>query len=189
MKVDIGYYFYFWSINSLMAAATGFAIGIMALGLGGIGILIMSPISFPVVFILIYQFYLFVYLWGNRRGEFEYSFLEKSAMQGEHGQAIKARLKEVRHDLKWCDKASAHAKLTSILKDYPNDFVLYFKYAGSCEVMGMAEEAISAYKVAEKLIPVTSKFLNNYVVKQISRVQKNGPSKSSSTPGLSFIIY
>ena len=187
MKVTLRHFLYFWLVNSFMAAGTGFVIGIMAFSYGGI--LIESLISFPVVSFVIYQFYIFSYFYGKRRGEFEYSFLEKSAMCGEQGQELKVRLKEVRQELKWGDPASAHAKLTTALKKYPENFVVRFKYSVSCERMGRGEDAITAYKKTESLIPVPSSALKCYVAKQATRVKKNGPLKRSSTPGLQYVLY
>ncbi|VFQ45397.1 tetratricopeptide repeat protein [Desulfoluna butyratoxydans] len=186
MRVKLGHYVYFWAVNSLMAAGTGLVLGIFAIR---VGISLISPMSFPICFVVIYQFYIVSYFWGKRRGEFEFSFLERSAIRGEENQELKIRLKKVRQELKWGDPASAHAKLTAALKDFPDNFVACFKYAVSCERMGMGDDAIASYNKAETLIPTPSTSLRCYVAKQSTRVKKEGPSRRSSSPGLQYVIY
>ncbi|SCX80550.1 hypothetical protein [Desulfoluna spongiiphila] len=186
MRVKLGHYVYFWFVNSLMAAGTGLVLGVLAIR---VGIFLVSPISFPICFVVIYQFYIVSYFWGKRRGEFEFSFLERSAVRGAENQELRIRLKEVKQELKWGDPASAHGKLTAALKTSPDNFVVCFKYAVSCERMGLGDGAITSYEKAETLIPMPSTSLRCYVAKQSTRVKKEGPSKRSSSPGLQYVFY
>jgi hypothetical protein len=70
-----------------------------------------------------------------------------------------------------------------------DNFVVHFKYAISCERVGLSEDAIAVYETAMKLLPKSAEALNTYVEKQISRVKLKGPTKRSKAPGLQYIIY
>ena len=72
---------------------------------------------------------------------------------------------------------------------FPDNFVVHFKYAVSCEWLGLAEDAIAAYETARKLLPKSVEALNTYVEKQICRVKAKGPAKMSTAPGLQYILY
>jgi Tfp pilus assembly protein PilF len=91
--------------------------------------------------------------------------------------------------LKYCDQNAAHIKLEELIKMYPDNFVVTFQYAISCERIGQSKEAIAAYETALKLIPESSKALNIYVDNQINRVKIKGPSKYSGAPGLRYMLY
>jgi hypothetical protein len=51
-----------------MASGTGFVMGMM---FSRFLFFLIPPISFPLVFGLIYQFFVLSYFWGGRRGAFE----------------------------------------------------------------------------------------------------------------------
>ncbi len=99
------------------------------------------------------------------------------------------RLKEVKNELKMADINSAHVKLRAATKMFPDNFVVHFKYAVSCERVGLATDAITAYETAKKLLPESSEALNAYVEKQIRRVKLKGPAKISTAPGLQYLMY
>lgn len=127
-----------------------------------------------------------IFFWGKRRGEFEYSFLENTA-QGE--KELGVCLKIINQELKYSDQNSAYLKLQEALKIYPENFVIQFRYAISCERVGKAEDAIAAYQRALKLIPESSGTLTAYVNNQINRVKIKGPSKGAAVLGLKYVLY
>ena len=87
------------------------------------------------------------------------------------------------------DPDSAHLKLNAATKMFPDNFVVHFKYAVSCERVGLAEDAIAAYEIARTLLPQSLEAVNNYVEKQISRVKTKGPAKVFTAPGLQYVLY
>ena len=187
MRVPLGHYVYFWLVNSLMATATGFVLGVMALRLGGA--FILSPITFPMITFVVFQFMAISYFSGGRRGEFEYSFLEKSAVRGRQGDALAATLKEVRQELKMGDPAAAHAKLSAAKANFGSNFVVLFSYAVSCERLGSGDEAIAAYDLAETTSPSPSEALKGYIARQRARIKQKGPAGKNSAPGLQYVLY
>jgi len=196
MKVPISHYFNFWLVNSTLAFATGLIIGFFALKTFGgyffkpsIEFPAWCYLSFPWICFCIYQYMTLSFFWGKRRGEFEYSFLEKTAGHGETNKELGRLLKEVKKDLKMADPNSAHLKLNAATKIFPDNFVVHFKYAVSCERLGLAEDAIAAYETARKLLPQSVEAVTNYVERQINRVKTKGPAKVSTAPGLQYVIY
>jgi hypothetical protein len=195
MKVPITHYFYFWFMNSMMAFGMGFVIGYMS------SPVIMAIFKIPddaqlelifhvsLCFLFIDQIIMPIYFWGKRRGEFEYSFLEKSASNRDTNPGLSIRLKEVKKELKFADLNSAHGKLVAATKEFPSSFVVHFMYALSCERLDLAEAAIEAYETARKLLPESAQVLNTYVEKQIRRVKLYGPSNISTAPGLQYLMY
>jgi hypothetical protein len=196
MKVPINHYIYFWFINSIMAFATGTVMGYMSLYVF-CGFFFEPSIDFPpelsfifsLAFFLVCQFLAVSFFWGKRRGEFEYSFLEKSTVGGEVNPELGTRLKEVKRELKFGGVKSAHEKLINEIKAFPNNFVVNFMLALSCERMGSADAALEAYETSRRLIPETSQALITYVEKQICRVKLEGPSKMSTAPGLQYLMW
>jgi len=188
MKVPILFYIYFLAVNTLMATGTGFIIGIFALRVPFLGF-ILNPITSPIVFLVICQFFFASFFWGKRRGEFEYSFLEKSTECGKMDSGLKIELKRIKQELKFGGINSAYAKLKDLSNNHPESFVIQFKYAISCERIGLAEDALVAYEKAKNLIIVTSKALIRYIDKQTIRIKQKGPSKRSSAPGLQYVMY
>jgi hypothetical protein len=194
MKVHIVHYLYFWFVNTLMATALGFFIGYAASPLViSIFATINGPpellFAIPVGFIFVSQIIIASCFWGKRRGEFEYSFLEKTAMKKRHNPEISEQLKEIKLELKSGGVNSAHEKLMAATKAFPDNFVAHFMFALSCERMGLAEAAIDSYETARKLLPESAQILNIYVTKQISRVKSEGPSKISTAPGLQYLMW
>ena len=171
-----------------MATGTGVIIGIFALQVPFLGF-ILNPITSPIGFLIIYQFFFASFFWGKRRGEFEYSFLEKFTERGNMDSGLKTELKRIKHELKFGGINSAHEKLKAVSNNYPESFVIQFKYAISCERMGLTEDALAAYKNAKTLIPGTSEALDRYIEKQNVRIKQKGPSKKSSAPGLQHVMY
>jgi hypothetical protein len=196
MKVPLSHYIYFWIINSIMAFATGLVMGYFALKTLG-GYFFKPPIEFPpwcyfifpCGFFFIFQFMTPSFFWGKRRGEFEYSFLEKSALKKMINPELGSRLKEVKRELKFGGVNSAHEKLIAATKVFPDNFVTHFMFALSCERMGLAEAAINAYETARNLLPESAQNLTTYVTKQICRVKSEGPSKMSTAPGLQYLMW
>jgi hypothetical protein len=200
MRVPIIHYISFWLINSLMVLGTGLILGLMVYRAIGM-ILVMSGVSalsggflpiitiFPLGFLFGCQFFMASFFWGKRRAEFEYSFLEKSAERGKLNPELRALFREVKQELRSSDPKAAYLKLKAAIELFPDNFVLHFKYALSCETVELSEEAIAAYISAEKLLPTSAKALITYVEKQINRVKLEGPTKHSSAPGLQYIIY
>jgi hypothetical protein len=196
MKVPISHYIYFWIINSIMAFATGLVMGYFALKTLG-SYFFKPPIEFPqwcylifpCGFFFIFQFITPSYFWRKRRGEFEYSFLEKSALKKMINPELGSQLKSIKRELKFGGVNSAHEKLIAATKAFPDNFVTHFMFALSCERMGLSEDAIKAYDTARKLTPETSEALITYIEKQISRVKLEGPSKMSTAPGLQYLMW
>jgi hypothetical protein len=182
-------------MNSMMALGTGFVIGYM------FSPFIMAPLKIPedarleiifpimLCFIFSSQVIMLLYFWGKRRGEFEYSFIEKSTLKKRPNPELGARLKEVKRELKFGGVSLAHEKLIVATKEFPEVFVVHFMFALSCERMGLGEAAIEAYETSRKLIPETSQALITYIEKQISRVKLQGPSKMSTAPGLQYLMW
>lgn len=202
MNVPAIHYVFFWFMNSLMALGTGFILGLivlrvadivmslMALDVGAVGgVFLFTLVAFPLGLLCIYQIFIASFFWGKRRGEFEYSFLEKTAERGKVNPELGICLKEVKHELRFGDPDAAHLKLNIATKLFPDSFVIYFKYAISCEIVGLSDDAIAAYTAAEKLLPKSVEALITYVEKQIARVKLKGPTKRSSAPGLQYMIY
>ncbi|WP_027715939.1 hypothetical protein [Desulfuromonas sp. TF] len=183
MKIPISHYLRFWIINSAMAFGTGFVMGMM---FDRFLFFLLPPITFPFVFALIYQFFVLSYFFGGRRGAFEYSYLERSA---ERDPALRADFKEVKNEYKLGDPKTANLKLNEITEKAPNHFVARFKYAISCEKLGQTQEAIVSYEAAADLSEVDSKILHEYVLTQIDRVRRKGPSTKTTAPGLQYVIY
>jgi len=198
MKIPVTYHIYFWTINSMMALGTGFIMGIVT----GRGIMVLflhssddilmtisnvSVIAFSIGLLLIYQFCLASFIWGQRRGEFEYSYLETSVKK--ENPALRQLLKEAHQELMFADYASAESKMNKLVETYPDNFIVQFKYAVLCEGRGQAEVAISAYNKALALLPESSVALRVYVSAQISRTLTKGPSKWSASPGLKYVLY
>ena len=121
---------------------------------------------------MVYQIIMISFFWGKRRGEFEYSFLESSEERGKSNPILRSRLKEVKKELKMGDPKSAHLKIESVRKEYPEKFVVHIKYAISCERVGAADDALAAYKTAGNLIPKSEKALTQYIEKQIVRLKR-----------------
>jgi tetratricopeptide (TPR) repeat protein len=196
MKVTISHYINFWLFNSASAFATGLIIGFFALKTFG-AYFFKPSIEFPAwcylsgpwICFFLYQFMIVSFFWGKSRGEFEYSFLEKSAEHGELNKELGKLLKGVKKELKMADPNSAHIKLNEAMKIFPENFVVHFKYAVSCERLGLAEDAISAYDTARELLPQSQEAVTNYVQRQISRVKTKGPAKVSTAPGLQYVLY
>jgi tetratricopeptide (TPR) repeat protein len=166
-----------------MAFGTGFVMGMM---FNRFLFFLIPPISFPVVFGLIYQFIVLSYFWGRRRGAFEYSYLERSA---ERDSELKRTFKDVKKELKLGDPKAANLKLNEAINKFPNHFVAQFKYAVSCEKLGQTQEAILAYESAVNLLRIESKSLHDYVLAQAYRVRSKGPSTKTTAPGLQYVIY
>lgn len=166
-----------------MAFGTGFVMGIM---FNRFLFFMLPPITFPFVFAFIYQFFVLSYFWGNRRGAFEYSYLEKIA---ENDPTLKKDFKEVKKEYKLGDPRTANIKLNETIQKFPNHFVARFKYAISCEKLGQAQEAIASYETAVNLLTVESDSLRDYLLTQIDRVRKKGPSTKTTAPGLQHVIY
>ena len=91
--------------------------------------------------------------------------------------------------MRYSDQRSAYSKLQEAIKIYPDNFVIQFRYAISCERVGQAENAIAVYEKALKLIPESSEALTIYVDKQINRVKTKGPSEGATIPGLKYVLY
>ncbi len=194
MKVHIVHYLFFWFINTLMATGLGFFFGYAAFPLiASIIASIDGPPEFlfaiPVGFIVVSQIIIASCFWGNRRGEFEFSFLEKSALKKKLEPELSIQLKEIKQELKLGGVNSAHEKLIAVTKEFPDNFVVHFMFAVSCERMGLAEAAVGAYETACGLLPVSSQALNTYVEKQIGRVKSEGPSRISTAPGLQYLMW
>jgi len=197
MKIRPSYYIYFWFINSLMALGTGIIMGYVAflvfssmfkVEYDGIVINIFIIFITTICFIFVSQFFLLSFFWGKRRGEFEYAFLEKSAKSKKLSSDLSSRLKEIDQEMKYCDDKLVYSKLEEAIKMYPENFEVQFKYAISCERIGLAENAIAVYETALKLIPETFKALNVYVNNQIHRVKTKGPSIFDAMPGLKYLL-
>jgi hypothetical protein len=197
MKIRTYYYIYFWLINTLTAFGTGIIMGYVAFLVFSSmfkveydGIVINTFIIFimPICFILVSQFFLLSFFWGKRRGEFEYAFLEKSAKSEKPSSDLRSRLKEIDQEFRYCDDKLAYSKLKETTKMYPDNFVVQFKYAMSCERIGLAETALAAYKTSLKLIPESFNALNIYVNNQINRVKTKCPSKFDAMPGLKYLL-
>ncbi|MEA4949728.1 MAG: hypothetical protein VB068_08785 [Petrimonas sp.] len=179
----------------MMALGTGFVIGYMT------SPVIMVPLKIPedarlevifpimLCFIFSSQIIMLLYFWGKRRGEFEYSFLENYALKKRPNPELSARLKEVKRELKFGGVSLVHDKLIAAAKEFPENFVVHFMFALSCERMGLAEVAIEAYETSRKLIPEPSQALITYVEKQISRVKLEGPTRMSTAPGLQYLMW
>jgi hypothetical protein len=78
------------------------------------GIFLNTQTIFPFGFFLFFQFIVPSYFWGKRRGEFEYSFLEKSAERGKPNKELHKLLNEVKRELKMSDVKSAHFEVVRI---------------------------------------------------------------------------
>ncbi len=202
MNVPAIHYVYFWFINSLMVLGTGFVMGFVILFAAHIALRLTLPGAvvldrllfstwgvFPLGFLFIYQFFIASFFWGKRRGQFEYSFLEKSAERGKLNPDLGILLKDLKQELRFGDPEAANLKIDTARKVFPDNFVVHFEYAISCERVGLSEDAIAAYETATKLLPKSAEALNTYVEKQISRVKLKGPTKRSKAPGLQYIIY
>ncbi len=182
-------------MNTLMAAGTGLIMGLVAMQAIGGGISLTTAARTDIVFVITLSF-LFIsqiviasYFWRNRRGEFEYSFLEKTAMRKKLNPELSRQLKEVKRELKTGGVNSAHERLIAVSKAFPDNFVAHFMFALSCERMRLADAAIQAYETANKLLPASAQALATYVEKQIRRVKVQGPSKMSTAPGLQYLTW
>ena len=202
MKIPILYYFYFWAINSLLATGTGFVIGIFAIRLLILLLMantsiyttefvefMLNPMVSSIIFFVIYQLVFVSFFWGTRRGEFEYSYIENVAKRGKSDNWLKIYLKDIKQELKYAGISSAHSKLESLVTKYPDNFLTQFKYAISCERMGLTQDAIATYKTAMNLQSIKSENLKYYANRQIERIKQKGPSKKSSAPGLQYVMY
>lgn len=83
MKIPDSFYFSFRWKNSLWAFASGMLLGYVSLTMTPLGIFISSGQSLLLFLLIwgvavaaIYQFIVQKYFYGNRRGEFEYAYLE-----------------------------------------------------------------------------------------------------------------
>lgn len=183
-----------------MALGTGFIMGLVAGR--GVSVLFLHSsddihmqigtafvISFSFGFFLIYQFVIASFFWGKRRGEFEYSYLEKSTTKGEADPELGKLLKTAQQELRFSDYSSAQSKIRKLAETYPENFIVQFKHAVLCEGFGDTEVAISAYERALALTAETSNALKDYVYRQINRIKTKGPSKWSASPGLKYVLY
>lgn len=199
MNISVGYYIYFWLINSTMAFGSGFIFGlIFCRGLRFCFPQAMTEAEIDqwflyislivaMVFFFIYQFILATFIWGSRRGELEFSLLEKGAEHGNQGPELAALLKKIKSGVKLSDADSPHEQLKAATTTYTRSVVVHFKYAVSCEKLGLDQDAIAAYERTLALLPNSADALRRYVEKNLSRVRQQG---SSGKPGtLSFIVY
>jgi hypothetical protein len=198
MKVPFSHYISFWLTNSLMALGSGILAGLILIQTASMLFALVPFLdrlpSFLVYIILgglllAHQLYMFSFFWGKRRGEFEYSFLETSVMRNRHSPELWNLLKEVKHELRMGDPTAAHLKLAAATKTFSDNFVVHFKYARSCEWVGLDKNAITAYEAAERLLPASAEALTVYVKKQINRVKLEGPSNKSNAPGLQYTSW
>lgn len=74
MNIPTTFYIRFWLKNSLMAMATGFALGYMLMSIIPI---ILPPVTVSIFAFSIYQIALTRHLWGKDRGNFEYAYRER----------------------------------------------------------------------------------------------------------------
>ena len=115
MNISISYYVYFWFINSTMAFGFGFISGLIlcrgfrfcfpqTLSEAEIDQLFLSiSLIVAAAFFCIHQVILATFLWGSRRGELEYSLLEKGAEHGKQGPELAALLKKIKSGVKMSD--------------------------------------------------------------------------------------
>jgi tetratricopeptide (TPR) repeat protein len=73
MMVPKSFYVRFWLNNSTMAVATGFVIGLM---LARLVQLFFFALATPIFALVVYQFAVYKYFVGKRRGHFEYAYQE-----------------------------------------------------------------------------------------------------------------
>jgi hypothetical protein len=180
-----------------MAIGTGLVMGYMAfyivfgiiLGIKSDDAIIQVVFIVSLIFFLVSQVVMASCFWGKRRGEFEYSFLEKSALKKKINRDLGTRLKEVKRELKLGGVNSAHEKLIATRNAFPENFVVHFMFAHSCERLGLAEAAIEAYETARKLLPESAQTLITYIEKQAQSVKLYGPSNISTAPGLQYLMY
>ncbi len=74
MKIPKTFYIRFWLKSSAMAAATGFLVGLLFIR-GLIPFHLLS-LAAPIVALCVYQYAVYRYFWGSRRGHFEYAYRE-----------------------------------------------------------------------------------------------------------------
>lgn len=178
MKIPFSYYIRFWLLNTSLALGTGIVLGIMSK---------LFIVTVPILVVSVYQFFVFSYFWGSRRGAFEFSFLER--VERRRNKQISALLKEAKKERKMGDPAASHNKLKEAINTCPDNYVAQFRYAISCENIGDAQGAITAYKAALNNLPIQSEKLVRFIDEQITRVQTKGPSRRTTAPGLQYVIW
>jgi len=190
MKIPHTHYVYFWLVNSGMALGAGFLIWY-----GLIGIMSMAGVPFlainliPLLVVLWQQVILMSFFAGKRRGAFEYSYLEKITEHSYGNTELRNRLEDAKREFKLGDPRSGNEKLRETAKKHSDNFVVQFKYATSCEKIGLGKDALESYRKALLLLDNSSSALLSYVRNQIVRVEKYGPSRKSSNPGLQYVLY
>ena len=186
MKIPIYHYIKIWVINSFLALATGVVVGYM---LNGIFFFLAPILTFPIGFSIYGQYVIANLFWGDQRGAFEFSYLERRAEKDENNPEFAKLLRKVKEEYKLGDPVSAMNLLKGASKDYATNFVAHFKYAISCEKLGEGDEAINSYESASNACPEGNETLLKYVMSQIERVRSKGPRRKSTAPGLQYIIY
>ncbi len=186
MKVPFFHYIRFWAYNSFLAFGTGFVIGYL---FQNFFFFLLSPITFPFAFLFVYQYFIASFFWGDRRGAFEFSYLERVASTNKFNPALATVFKEVKQEYKLGDPQSALQKLQKAASYYSSSFAVQFKLAIACEKLGLGDEAITAYKNALAVVPNNAPKLLQHVIRQIEHVRTKGPRRKSSAPGLQMVIY
>jgi tetratricopeptide (TPR) repeat protein len=181
-----------------MAFATGIIIGLVIwqafrqmfkVTYDGRDLSIFIILITPLCFLFVYQFFLWSFFWGKRRGEFEYSFIEKTAEGGKSLSELRIRLKKIKKDLQYYDDNDVHLQFKELIKVYSDNIVVHFQYGIFCESVGKVTEAIEAYEKTLSLIPKSEKALHTYVTNQINRVKTRGPSYYDGIPGLKYVLW
>jgi len=190
------YYPYFWFINSTLATGTGALIGlfffqffIAALVTLGVDVGPWCYFVFPAIFFFLDQVEIWSFFQGKRRGEFEYTYHEKLATDARKNPKLHRLFKEAKEGLRLGDPASMVSKFAEATEMFPESFVAHFRYAASCEILGKAAEAVAGYETARTLLVKSTAALDGYVAAQIERVKTKGPSGTSASPGMQYVLY
>ncbi len=198
LTVDIPsrYYIYFWFINSALATGTGALIGLFffqffmaALLALGVNVGPWCYFVFPEIFFFLDQAIIWSFFLGKRRGEFEYTYHEKVATDARTNSKLHRLFKEAKEELRLGDPASMVSKFAEATRMFPESFVAHFRYAASCEILGKTDEAIAGYETAKALLVKPTAALDGYISAQIERVKTKGPSGTSASPGMQYVLY
>lgn len=167
-----------------------------------------------IISLLIYQFVAYSYFAGEKRGEFEYIYLQSlidsrikmyiDRLSYSPTIPIPLLLKKVETepDLKrkypiymtmawFAAREEQHQKAIEYLQEAAtlnkNDLVASFRLGQSWERLGKGEEAIQAYEMALQDPSLDSRTLREFVLAQIERVKTKGPQKGVPYPYFKYL--
>lgn len=211
MTIPINFYWRYWLINSLMAIATGFAIGLLT----------PFPHILTLLALLIYQISIYRHFWGKDKGRFEYQYREyiveqklkkfiknfigtpewlwdypdqhltdllaNPRIQNDLNLQFLTYLKLSQVAFKGYDDEKEVEFLRKAVSIKPIDLIVNYRLGNALERISNALGAIAAYKSALMDPLIGSAELKDFISSQIKRVETKGPSKKPPVPGLRYM--